>query len=98
MSQTALPTAAGRVSARTAARNAVIAGCLGWTLDAFDFFVLIFVLVPIAAEFSRSIPAIALTITASLATRPVGALLFGLLADRYGRRKVLMADIIFYSL
>ena len=84
--------------ARVNARNAVIAGCLGWTLDAFDFFVLIFVVGAVAQDFGRSIPDIALTITASLATRPVGAFLFGLLADRYGRRKLLMADIVFYSL
>jgi len=98
MDQTALPPAVGRVHTRNTARNAVAAGFLGWTLDAFDFFVLIFVLVPIATDFGRSIPAIALTITASLATRPVGAFLFGLLADRYGRRKLLMANIVFYSL
>jgi SHS family lactate transporter-like MFS transporter len=79
-------------------RNAVLSGFLGWTLDAFDFFVLIFVVSAIAREFGRSIPAIALTITASLAMRPVGAFVFGILADRYGRRYLLMANIIFYSL
>lgn len=79
-------------------RNAVLAGFLGWTLDAFDFFVLVFVLGPVAHDFGRSIPAIALTITASLATRPIGALLFGLWADRYGRRKLLVFNVLFYSL
>src|ERR1700685_479226 len=79
-------------------RNAVLAGFLGWTLDAFDFFVLIFVVSAIARDFGRSIPAIALTITASLAMRPVGAFVFGILADRYGRRYLLMANIIFYSM
>jgi SHS family lactate transporter-like MFS transporter len=79
-------------------RNAVLSGFLGWTLDAFDFFVLIFVVSAIARDFGRSIPAIALTITASLAMRPVGAFVFGILADRYGRRYLLMANIIFYSL
>ncbi len=83
--------------ARSNRRNAVIAGFLGWTLDAFDFFVLAFVLVPIAHDFHRSVPAIALAITASLATRPLGAILFGLLADRYGRRVPLMLDILLYS-
>ena len=83
---------------RTKARNAVAAGFLGWTIDAFDFFVLVLAISAIAKEFGRSIPAIALTTTASLVTRPVGAFVFGLLADRYGRRPVLMANIVFYSL
>src|SRR5579863_10006957 len=83
---------------RTNARNAIAAGFLGWTFDAFDFFVLVFVLPAVAKEFGRSIPAMALTTTATLATRPVGAFFFGLLADRYGRRPVLMANIAFYSL
>ncbi len=78
-------------------RNALLAGFLGWTLDAFDFFVLTFVLQAVAEEFHRSIPAIALTLTATLAMRPVGALIFGLMADRYGRRLPLMLDIGFYS-
>ena len=79
-------------------RNALIAGFLGWTLDAFDFFVLTFVLAPVAKDFGRTIPAIALALTASLAMRPVGAFIFGLMADRYGRRLPLMLDILFYSL
>ncbi len=84
--------------ARSNARNAVVAGFLGWTFDAFDFFVLVFVLPAVAKDFGRSIPELALTMTATLATRPLGAVLFGLLADRYGRRPVLMANIAFYSL
>ncbi|MGB9403182.1 MAG: MFS transporter [Candidatus Acidiferrales bacterium] len=87
------PSAAERANQR----NALLAGFLGWTLDAFDFFVLAFVLAPIARDFHRSVPEIALAITASLATRPLGAFLFGLLADRYGRRLPLMLDILFYS-
>src|ERR1019366_4803587 len=67
------------------------------TLDAFDFFVLIFVLAPVAHDFHVSLPKIVLTLTASLAMRPVGAVLFGLMADRYGRRLPLMLDITFYS-
>ncbi|PYU91540.1 MAG: MFS transporter, partial [Acidobacteria bacterium] len=79
------------------ARNALLASFFGWTLDAFDFFVLAFVLGPIAKEFHRSILEIAATITATLAMRPVGAIIFGLMADRYGRRLPLMLDILFYS-
>jgi len=79
-------------------RNALIAGFLGWTLDAFDFFVLVLVVPAVARDFHRSIPDIALTLTATLAMRPVGALTFGLMADRYGRRLPLMLDILFYSI
>jgi MFS transporter, SHS family, lactate transporter len=82
---------------RTNARYAVLAGFLGWTFDAFDFFVLVFAVSAISKEFGRSIPAIALTITASLMTRPIGAFIFGLLADRKGRRLALMANILFFS-
>ena len=79
-------------------RNVLLAGFLGWTLDAFDFFILVMVLPSVARDLAGgSIPKIALTITASLAMRPVGAFLFGLMADRYGRRLPLMLDIVFYS-
>jgi SHS family lactate transporter-like MFS transporter len=78
-------------------RNALAAGFLGWTLDAFDFFVLVFVLGPVAREFKVSIPDVALALAASLATRPLGAIIFGLMADRYGRRLPLMIDVVFYS-
>src|ERR1700742_3565822 len=78
-------------------RNAVIASYLGWTLDAFDFFILVFVLKYIAQDFGTDHEGVALAITLTLAARPVGALLFGMLADRYGRRSVLMADIVLYS-
>jgi SHS family lactate transporter-like MFS transporter len=82
---------------RANSRNALIAGFLGWTLDAFDFFILTYVLAQVAAEFHRSIADITLTLTASLMMRPVGAVLFGLMADRYGRRLPLMLDVVFYS-
>ena len=82
---------------RSNQRNALIAGFLGWTLDAFDFFVLTYVLNDVARDFHRTRPDIALTLTASLAMRPVGAIIFGLLADRYGRRLPLMLDVVFYS-
>lgn len=82
---------------RTDQRNAVVAGFLGWTLDAFDFFILVMVIPAVARDFHASIPDIALTLTASLATRPVGAILFGIMADRFGRRVPMMANVIFYS-
>jgi SHS family lactate transporter-like MFS transporter len=78
-------------------RNALLAGFLGWTLDAFDFFILVMVLDAVATDFGRTRPDIALTLTASLAMRPLGALLFGVMADRWGRRLPLMLDLIFYS-
>jgi SHS family lactate transporter-like MFS transporter len=79
------------------ALNAVLASFLGWALDAFDFFVLVFALPAIAKEFGTDIKAMALTITVTLAFRPVGAFIFGLMADRYGRRLPLMIDLVFYS-
>src|SRR3954470_17598948 len=82
--------AAQSAETKANARNALIAGFLGWTLDAFDFFVLTFVLVRVSNDFQVTVPQIALTLTASLAMRPVGALIFGLMADRYGRRVPLM--------
>lgn len=93
MPDSAQPAATGKGT-----HNAVLAGFLGWTFDAFDFFVLTFVLAPIATEFGKTLPAMALTITASLATRWIGAILFGLIADRFGRRIPLIANILYYSL
>ncbi len=77
--------------------NALIASFLGWTLDAFDFFVLVFAIPAIAQEFHTDIPKVAATIGLTLAFRPVGAFIFGLMADRYGRRLPLMLDLVFYS-
>src|SRR5690242_3240843 len=67
-------------------RAALLAGFLGWTLDAFDFFLVVFTLTSIAREFHKTDAELALTLTVTLAFRPVGAFIFGLLADRYGRR------------
>jgi MFS transporter, SHS family, lactate transporter len=76
---------------------AVFAGFLGWTLDAFDYFLVVMSLTAIAQEFHRSDAAIAFSLTLTLAFRPVGAFIFGLMADRYGRRIPLMIDLVFYS-
>jgi MFS transporter, SHS family, lactate transporter len=82
---------------RANSRKAFLAGFLAWTFDAFDFFILTYVLVRVAHDFHRPISDIAFTLTASLVMRPVGAFFFGLMADRYGRRIPLMLDILFYS-
>jgi len=78
-------------------RNTFLACFLGWALDAFDFFLITFVLIPLGRDFHRSIPNVAFAITLTLMMRPVGAFIFGLLGDKFGRRIPLMADIIFYS-
>jgi SHS family lactate transporter-like MFS transporter len=85
-------------SLQPGAHHALLAGFLGWTLDAFDFFVIVFLYDTLAREFSVTKKAIVLTTTATLALRPVGALLFGLLADRFGRRVPLMANVIYFSI
>ncbi len=83
--------------ARANQRNAVLAGFLGWTFDAFDYFVLTYVLEDVARAYHRSRPEIALALTLSLAMRPVGAIIFGLAADHFGRRVPLMINVIFYG-
>lgn len=80
-----------------AQRHVVAASFLGWTLDAFDFFLLVFVLKDVAAEFDATVATVAVALTLTLGLRPVGAFLFGRLADRYGRRPVLMLDVALYS-
>jgi SHS family lactate transporter-like MFS transporter len=77
--------------------TAVLASFLGWTLDAFDYFLVVMCLTAIAQEFGQSDKAIAATITATLAFRPLGAIIFGLMADRYGRRLPLMINLVFFS-
>ena len=78
-------------------RHAFFACFLGWTLDAFDFFLLVFCLPSIAREFHVGTPAVAESVFLTLAFRPVGAFVFGLLAERYGRRPTLMLVIAGYS-
>src|SRR3954468_9795473 len=77
---------------------AFIASLLGWTLDAFDFFLVVFVLRSIATDFHTQVVNVAYALTLTLMFRPLGALIFGWLADRYGRRPVLMVDILLFSL
>src|SRR5579864_7140834 len=81
-----------------AQRNTFIACFLGWSLDAFDFFILIFCVNALATQFQTQVSAITEAIFLTLAMRPVGAFLFGLMADRFGRRPTLMIDIIAYSI
>jgi len=78
-------------------RAVCVAGLLGWCLDAFDFFLMVFLLRPIAAEFHAKVPSVAFGITLTLMFRPVGALVFGWLAERFGRRPVLMLDVVLYA-
>ena len=76
---------------------AVLSGVLGWVLDAFDFFVITFLFAELMAKFQVSKPAIVASLTLTLAMRPVGALIFGTLADRYGRKKPLIACVLYFS-
>jgi SHS family lactate transporter-like MFS transporter len=78
-------------------KHVVAATFLGWTLDAFDFFLLVFVLRDIAKEFTTDIAAVTWAITLTLAMRPIGAYIFGRAADRWGRRPTLMVDVLLYS-
>ena len=82
----------------SAQKNTVIASYLGWTLDAFDFFLLVFVLEDVTKEFGVEESHVALAITLTLACRPLGAFIFGRLADHFGRRPILMLDVGLYSM
>jgi MFS transporter, SHS family, lactate transporter len=93
----AITTAKMTPAERANQRNAVLAGFLGWTLDAFDFFILTLVIDDIAASFGRKRPDIAFALTVTLAMRPIGAIVFGIMADRLGRRLPLMINVIFYA-
>jgi SHS family lactate transporter-like MFS transporter len=78
-------------------RHTVLASFLGWTLDAFDFFLLTFAVSAIAAEFKVGRPQVFMAVTFTLAARPLGAFFFGRLAERFGRRPILMLDIVLFS-
>jgi MFS transporter, SHS family, lactate transporter len=79
-------------------KHVVAASFLGWSLDAFDFFLLVFVLKDIAEEFHTDISNVTLAILLTLAMRPIGAFIFGRAADRWGRRPTLMVNILLYSI
>ena len=80
-----------------AQKKVVVASFLGWMLDAFDFFLLVFVLTDVAREFGVARTYVAFALTLTLALRPLGAFVFGRLADRFGRRPILMVDVALYS-
>src|SRR5881275_2703544 len=79
-------------------KSAIWASYLGWTLDAFDFFLMVFMLSAIAKEFGTDVKSVSYGVFLTLAARPLGAFVFGWLAERFGRRPVLMIDIILFSL
>jgi SHS family lactate transporter-like MFS transporter len=81
----------------TEQKHVVAASFLGWTLDAFDFFLLVFVLTDIAREFNTDVTDVTVAILLTLAMRPIGAFLFGRAADRWGRRPTLIVDVLLYS-
>jgi SHS family lactate transporter-like MFS transporter len=78
-------------------RHTVAAAFLGWTLDAFDYFLLVMVMPAVATSFQVPVKDVAIALLLTLAFRPLGALIFGRLADRYGRRRILMIDVALYS-
>jgi SHS family lactate transporter-like MFS transporter len=78
-------------------RHTVLASFLGWTLDAFDFFLLTFAVSAIAADFKVGREQVFVAVTFTLAARPLGAFLFGRLAEKFGRRPILMLDIALFS-
>ena len=80
-----------------AQRSTFLASFMGWTLDAFDFFLVTFVVIQLAKDFKHTVPQVLFAVTVTLMLRPVGALLFGYFADRYGRKVPLMVDIALFS-
>ena len=95
METAAAPPEEGRL--RPDQRNAFLAAFLGWTMDAFDYFIVVLVYAEIAKDFGVSLERMAFLTTVTLIMRPVGALIFGLWADRVGRRIPLIVDVCFYS-
>jgi SHS family lactate transporter-like MFS transporter len=87
----------GRTRLTPDQRNSFLAALLGWTMDAFDYFIVVLVYADIASDFGESKEKVALLTTVTLLMRPVGALIFGLWADRVGRRIPLIWDVLLYS-
>jgi len=81
----------------TSQRHAFLASLAGWSLDAFDFFIFVFALKSIAGDFHTTVKVVSEGIFLTLAMRPLGALFFGWLAERHGRRPILMVNIVSYS-
>jgi len=81
----------------TTQRKVVLASFLGWTLDAFDYFLLVFVIPELAHDFHVGISEVAFSLMLTLAMRPLGAFIFGRLADRFGRKPILMIDIVLFA-
>ena len=79
-------------------RKTLFAGVGSWTLDAFDYFVLVFVLTAMSKDFGITIVTATLAITFTLVMRPVGALIFGPLAEKFGRKPVLVINIAIFAL
>src|SRR6202451_4224092 len=82
---------------RKSQRDVVISAYLGWTLDAFDFFLMVFMFKDISRDLHSSMQVVSTAVLLTLGMRPVGALLFGRLADRFGRKPTLMWNILAYS-
>ncbi len=97
-SGSAVPEIAASTVSASDSWSAMLAGFLGWTLDAFDFFLVVYCLTAIGKDFHQSDAAMSLSVFVTLAFRPVGAFILGLMADRYGRRLPLMIDLVFYSI
>ena len=93
----ALPPAETRASAPSGWVGSFLSGLAGWTLDAFDFFLVVFSLTAIGRTFGQDDKHVTFALFATLALRPVGAFLFGGIADRYGRRIPLAANLILFA-
>ena len=78
-------------------KNVVLAAYLGWTLDAFDFFLMVFLFTDVANEFHVDVKTATSAVFLTLAARPIGAFIFGRLADRYGRKPIFMYNILSFS-